>query len=102
MALDSAENAFVTGSTQDGTFPTVNPLFPSNNLGGDMLFVSGVPAVTGGLALPSEGLIYYVVLDFAVARMQGVCFYPRFSSVIFPLDHLFVDEKIIWGAVALF
>jgi len=40
VTVDSAENAFVAGSTQDGTFPTVNPLFPSNSYGGPAVFVS--------------------------------------------------------------
>ena len=40
VTVDSAEDAFVTGNTQDDTFLTVNPLFPSNTQGSPTLFVS--------------------------------------------------------------
>jgi uncharacterized repeat protein (TIGR01451 family) len=40
VAVDSAENAFVTGNTFDDTFPTVSPLFPSFSGSGNAVFVS--------------------------------------------------------------
>jgi uncharacterized repeat protein (TIGR01451 family) len=40
VAVNSAGDAFVTGSSQDDTFPTVDPIFPTNNEGGGALFVS--------------------------------------------------------------
>ncbi|MGA3039865.1 MAG: SBBP repeat-containing protein [Bryobacteraceae bacterium] len=40
VAVNSAEDAFVTGNTFDGTFPTVDPLFPSFSGSGNAVFVS--------------------------------------------------------------
>jgi uncharacterized repeat protein (TIGR01451 family) len=40
VAVDSADDAFVTGNTSDNTFPTMNPLFPSFSGSGNALFVS--------------------------------------------------------------
>jgi len=40
VAVNSAEDAFVTGSTFDDTFPTVDPLFPSFSGSGNAVFVS--------------------------------------------------------------
>jgi uncharacterized repeat protein (TIGR01451 family) len=40
VAVDSAEDAFVTGNTFDDTFPTENPLFPSYSGSVNTVFVS--------------------------------------------------------------
>jgi uncharacterized repeat protein (TIGR01451 family) len=40
VAVNSAEDAFVTGNTFDDTFPTMNPLFPSFSGTGNAVFVS--------------------------------------------------------------
>jgi uncharacterized repeat protein (TIGR01451 family) len=40
VAVDSADDAFVTGNTFDDTFPTANPLFPSFSGSGNAVFVS--------------------------------------------------------------
>ncbi|MGA2132323.1 MAG: SBBP repeat-containing protein [Bryobacteraceae bacterium] len=39
VSVNSADDAFVTGSTNDGTFPTMNPLYPATLPGSD-LFVT--------------------------------------------------------------
>jgi uncharacterized repeat protein (TIGR01451 family) len=40
VAVDSADDAFVTGNTFDDAFPTMNPLFPSFSGSGNAVFVS--------------------------------------------------------------
>jgi uncharacterized repeat protein (TIGR01451 family) len=40
VAVNSAEDAFVTGNTSDDTFPTLDPLFPSFSGSGNAVFVS--------------------------------------------------------------
>jgi uncharacterized repeat protein (TIGR01451 family) len=49
VAVDSAENAFVTGNTFDDTFPTMNPLFPSFAGSGNAVFASEFNAAGSGL-----------------------------------------------------
>jgi hypothetical protein len=47
IALDSAGNAYVTGFSASTDFPTVNPIQPTNNGGGDA-FVAKISSNTGG------------------------------------------------------
>jgi uncharacterized repeat protein (TIGR01451 family) len=55
VSVDSADDAFVTGSTNDSAFPTVNPIGPYNPDGYQTIFVTEFN--TTGSALPFSTLL---------------------------------------------
>ena len=71
IALDSAGNAYVAGSTASDDFPTVNPLQSSNE---GMIFTGGLISQTGFVTkfnATGTALVYSTYLGAAAAAITS-------------------------------
>jgi hypothetical protein len=96
IAVDAGKNAYVTGTTASGDFPTANPYQPSHRGGGSDCFVSKVNAAGSALAfstyLGGSGLdssLGFGKCDIAVTSKGSAVVVGHTNSADFPVVNAF-------------
>jgi len=104
VALDSADNAYITGSTSSKNFPTMNPLQPASG-GGIDAFVAKLyiaPGTTTTLVSSLNPSTYGQAVTFTATVTSGVGAPPDGEAVTFMNGTTVLGTETLNGGLATF